>query len=109
MTRCKKKINAYLFTRSLIYSSTNNTTLSSLRGTKQSSTGEFVGVFLLDCFAMLATTEAYMTMITTDLSLRGTKQSRNMIRWIASYLAMTNQREGRRDEKANGRKKNKVF
>ncbi|MDR1182941.1 MAG: hypothetical protein LBL13_13290, partial [Bacteroidales bacterium] len=32
----EKENNAYLFTRSLIYSFTDNITLSSLRGTKQS-------------------------------------------------------------------------
>jgi hypothetical protein len=76
----------------------------SLRGTKQSSPGEFIGVFLLDCFTAFAMTGACMTTTITDSSLRGTKQSSpgEFIRvcFLACFgrssLAMTKMGRGKR-------------
>jgi hypothetical protein len=101
---CERKIT---HTRSLVYSFTDNTSLSSLRGTKQSSTMKHKRAYndkgwksiregILDCFAPLAMTneregrkgEKKITLICSLVysftdnislsSLRGTKQSRTM-------------------------------
>jgi hypothetical protein len=83
----RKENNAYLFTRSLVYSSTDNTSLSSLRGTKPSRTMKH---------KMAYNDKGCMSLLTGILDCFAT-------------LAMTNGREGRRYESANGRMENNAY
>jgi hypothetical protein len=71
-----------MLTRSLVYSFTDNTILSSLRGTKQSMT--------------MNHKRAYND--------KGWKSIRMGILDCFAPLAKTNEREGQRDKRANGRK-----
>ncbi|MDR1181633.1 MAG: hypothetical protein LBL13_06625 [Bacteroidales bacterium] len=73
----RKENNAYLFTRSLVYSFTDYTTLSSLRGTKQSMTMNHKRVY----------------------NDKGCMSIREGILECFASLAMTNEREGRKDER----------
>jgi hypothetical protein len=59
-------------------------TLSSLRGTKQSSTGEFVGVFLLDCFTAFAMTGGIVASLPCPMSL--VPQTRSIASLLAACL-----------------------
>jgi hypothetical protein len=94
-TNGRMENNAYLFTHSLVYSSTDNTTLSSLRGTKQSRTMKHKRAYndkgcksiragILDCFATLAMTNSALAMTGSALAMTG-----SALAMTGSALAMT--------------------